>query len=84
MCDLARTHRCKQVEVFLMVATLDISTPLAVALNSGTTIFPTSTAVDFLSEVRRLVAGHRCAVPRRRAHTWQHRGRLRHGWCTRR
>jgi hypothetical protein len=84
MCDLACTHRCMQVEVFLVVATLDISTPLVVALDSGTTVFPTLTVVDFLPEVCRLVAGHRRAVPHWRAHTWQHRGHLRHGWRTRR
>jgi hypothetical protein len=52
-----------QVEVFLEVATLDISTPLTVALDGGATIFPTSTVVDFLPKVRHLVAGHRRAVP---------------------
>jgi hypothetical protein len=82
MCDLAPTHWCMQVEVFLEVATLDISTPLAVALDDGATAFPTSTAVDFLPEVRRRVAGHRRAVLCQRARTWQHRGRLRHGWCS--
>jgi hypothetical protein len=84
MCDLARTHWCMQVEVSLEVATLDISTPLTVALDGGATVFPTSTTVDFLPEVRRLVAGHRRTVLRRRTCTWQHQGRLRHGWCTRR
>jgi hypothetical protein len=37
-----------QVEVFLEIATLDISTPLAVALDGGAAVFPTSMAVDFL------------------------------------
>jgi hypothetical protein len=84
MCDLARTHWSMQVEVFFEVATLVISTTLAVMLDGGTTVFPTSTAVDFLPEVHRLVASHRRAVLRRRARTWQHRGHLRHGWRTRR
>jgi hypothetical protein len=84
MCDLARTHWCMQVEVSLEVATLDISTSLAIALDGGATVFPTSTAVDFLPEVRRLVVGHRRAVLRWRARTWQHQGRLCHGWRTRR
>jgi hypothetical protein len=53
MCDLAPTHWCMQVEVFLEVATLDISTPLVVALDGGATVFATSTAVDFLPEVHR-------------------------------
>jgi hypothetical protein len=83
MCDLARTLWCMQVEVFLEVATLDFSTPLVVTLDGGATVFPTSTAVSFLLEVRRLIAAHRRIVPRRRARTWQHRGRLCHGWCTR-
>jgi hypothetical protein len=48
MCDLAPTHWCMQVEVFLEIATLDISTPLAVALDGGAAVFPTSMAVDFL------------------------------------
>jgi hypothetical protein len=48
MCDLAPTHWCMQVEVFLEIATLDISTPLAVALDGGAVVFPTSMAVDFL------------------------------------
>jgi hypothetical protein len=80
MCDLAPTHRCMQVKVFLEIVTLNISMPLTVALNGGATIFPTSTVVDFLPEVRHLVAGHRHAVLHRWACTWQHRGRLRHGW----
>jgi hypothetical protein len=84
MRDLTCTHWCMQVEDFLEVVTLDISTPLTDALNDGAAVFPTSMTVDFLLEVRRLVAGHRRAVLRRRAHTWQHRGRLCHGWRTRR
>jgi hypothetical protein len=59
MCDLARTHWSMQVKVFFEVATLVISTPLAVTLDGGATVFPTSTAVDFLPEVHRLVASHR-------------------------
>jgi hypothetical protein len=51
MCDLARTHWRMQVEVSLKVATLDVSTPLAVALDGGTTVLPTLTVVDFLPEV---------------------------------
>jgi hypothetical protein len=74
MCDLALTHWCMQVEVFLEVATLDILTPLVVALDGGVTVFPTSTAVDFLPEVHHLVAGHRHAVLRKWALIWQHRG----------
>jgi hypothetical protein len=69
MCNLARTHWCMQVEVSLEVATHDISTPFAVALNGGATVFPTSTAVDFLPEVHRMVAGHQRAVLSRWAHT---------------
>jgi hypothetical protein len=64
MCDLARTHWCIQAEVFFEVATLDISTPLAVALDGGAIVFPTLTVVDFLPEVRHLIAGHRHAVLR--------------------
>jgi hypothetical protein len=79
MCDLACTYWCMQVEVSLEVATLDVSTPLAVALDGGATILPTSTAVDFLPEVRRLVVVHRRAVPRRWACTCLcHRWRTRH------
>jgi hypothetical protein len=83
MCDLARTHWCMRVEVFLEVATLDILTPLVVVLDGGATVFPTSMVVDFLPEVHRFVAGHRRAVLRRWARTWQHWGRLRHRWLTR-
>jgi hypothetical protein len=84
MCDLARTHWRMQVEVSLEVATLDISMPLVVVLDDDATVFPTSTAVDFLPEVCRLVAGYRRAVLRRWVRTWQHQGHLRHGWRTRR
>jgi hypothetical protein len=77
---LACTHQCMQVEVSLEVVTLNISTPLTVVLDGGATIFPTSMAVYFLPEVRRLVAGHRCVVLHRLARTWQHGGRLHHGW----
>jgi hypothetical protein len=83
MCSLVRTHWCMQVEVSLEVATLNVSTPLTVALDGGATVLPTSTVVDLLPEVRRLVAGHRRAVLRRRARTWHPRGRLCHGWRTR-
>jgi hypothetical protein len=69
MHDLARTHWCKQVKVSLEVATLDISTPLTVTLDGGATVFPTSTAVDFLPEVCRLVVGHRRMVLRGWART---------------
>jgi hypothetical protein len=51
MCDLARTHWCMQVEVSLKVASLDVSTPLAVVLDGATTVLPTSTIVDYLPEV---------------------------------
>jgi hypothetical protein len=75
MCSVARTRWCVQVEVSLEDATLDLSTPLAVALNGGATVLPTSTAVDLLPEVRRSVAGHRrTVVVCRRACTWQPRG----------
>jgi hypothetical protein len=83
MCDLARTRWCMQVEVSLKVATLDVSVPLAVALDGGMTVLPTSTVVDLLPKIRRLVAGHRRAVLHRQAHTWQPRGHLRHGRRTR-
>jgi hypothetical protein len=72
MWDLARTHWRMQVKVSLEVATLDVSTPLAVALDGGVTILPTSMAVDFLPKVRRLVAGHRRAMLRQQARTRQH------------
>jgi hypothetical protein len=84
MCDLAHTHWCMQAEVFLEVATLDIWTPLTVALDGGATVFPISTVVDFLPAVRRLIAGHRCTVLHQQMHTWQHRGCLHHRLCTRR
>jgi hypothetical protein len=61
MCDLARTHWCMQVEDSLEVATLDVSTPLVVALDGGVTVLPTSTVVDLLPEVCHVVAGHRRA-----------------------
>jgi hypothetical protein len=69
MHDSVRTHWRMQVEISLEVATLDISTPLMVVLDGSVTVFPTSTTVDFLPDVCRLVAGHRCAVLRRRART---------------
>jgi hypothetical protein len=83
MCSLARTHWRMQVEVSLEVASLDVSTPLAVALDGGATVLSTSTAVDLLPEVRRLVAGYRRVVPHRRGRTWHPEGHLRHGWHTR-
>jgi hypothetical protein len=70
MCDLARTHWCMQVEVSLEVVTLDVSTPLTVALDGGMIVLPTSTAVDFLPKVRRLVPSHWRAVLRWWACTW--------------
>jgi hypothetical protein len=51
MCDLARTHWCMQVEDSLEVVTLDVSTPLAVVLDGGATVLPSSMAVDFLPKV---------------------------------
>jgi hypothetical protein len=84
ICDLARTHWCMQVKVSLKVVALDVSTPLAVVLEGGVTVLPTSTVIDLLPEVRRLVAGHRRAVLRRRACTWQPREHLHHGRRTRR
>jgi hypothetical protein len=69
MHDLVRTHWRMQVEISLDVATLDISTPLTVVLDGSVTVFPTSTTVDFLPDVCRLVAGHRRAVLCRRART---------------
>jgi hypothetical protein len=45
-----------------MVATLDISTPLTVAVDGGAAVFPTMTVVDFLPKVRHHVAGHRCTM----------------------
>jgi hypothetical protein len=83
MCNLARTHWCMQVEVSLEVASLDVSTPLVVALDGGATVLPTSTAVDLLPEVRRPVAGHRRVVLCRQACTWHPQGHLRHGCRTR-
>jgi hypothetical protein len=74
MCSLVRTHWCMQVEVSLEVVTLDVSTPLAVALDGGATALPTSTAVDLLPEVRCPIAGHRRVVLRRWARTWHPRG----------
>jgi hypothetical protein len=64
MCSLARTHWCMQVEVSLKVASLDVSTPLAVALDGGATVLPTLTVVDLLPEVHRPIAGHRRVVLR--------------------
>jgi hypothetical protein len=58
--------------------------PLAVALDGGATVLPTSMVVDFLPEVSRLVAGHRRVVLHRQTCTWQHRGHLRHGRRTHR
>jgi hypothetical protein len=58
-----------QVKVSLEVVTLDVLTPLTVALDGGATVLPASTVVDFLPEVHRLVAVHRRVVLRRRART---------------
>jgi hypothetical protein len=69
MHDLVRTHWRMQVEISLEVATLDISTPLTVVLDGSVTVFPTSTTVDFLPDVCRLVAGHWRAVLHQRART---------------
>jgi hypothetical protein len=80
MCDYAPMPRRMQVEVFLEVVTLDISTPLTVALDGDAAVFPTTSAVDFLPEVHHCVACHRCVMLRRRACIWQHWGCLCHGW----
>jgi hypothetical protein len=64
MCSLARTRWCMQVKVSFEVATLDVSTPLVVALDGGATVLPTSMVVDLLPEVHRPVAGHRRVVLR--------------------
>jgi hypothetical protein len=48
MCVLVPTHWCMQVEVFLEVASLNISMPLVVTLDGGATVFPSSTVIDFL------------------------------------
>jgi hypothetical protein len=53
-----------QVKVSFEVATLDVSTPLVVALDGGATVLPTSMVVDLLPEVHRPVAGHRRVVLR--------------------
>jgi hypothetical protein len=84
MCSLVRSRWCMQFEVSFEVAALYVSTPLAVVLDGGVTVLPTSTAVDLLPEVHRPVAGHRRAMLDRWARTWQPRGRLCHGRCTRR
>jgi hypothetical protein len=47
-----------QLKVSLEVVTLDVSTPLAIALDGGAIVLPTSTAVDLLLEVYHPVAGH--------------------------
>jgi hypothetical protein len=80
MCDWTPMCWCMCVEVFLEVATLDISPPLAVALDGGTAIFSTMTTVDFFPEVCRRVAHHRCAALCRRAHIQQRWGCMRNGW----
>jgi hypothetical protein len=52
--------------------------PLMVALDGGVAVFPTMMAVDFLPEVRRRVARHRCVMLRWWARIWQHWRCLRH------
>jgi hypothetical protein len=84
MCDWAPTHWCMCVKVFLEVVTLDISTPLAVALDGGVTVFPTTTVVHFFPEVCHRVAHHRCATLRRRARIRQHWRCMHHRWHARR
>jgi hypothetical protein len=59
--------------------TLDVLMPLAVALDGGVTVLPTSTLVDLFPEVRHPIASHRRAMLHWRARTWQPRGHLRHG-----
>jgi hypothetical protein len=73
-----------QVEVSLEVATLDVLTSLAVALDCGATVLPTSMEVDFLPEVQCLVAVHQRVVLRWWAYIWLHWGRLCPGWRTHR
>jgi hypothetical protein len=84
VCSLARSCWCMQVKVSFEVAALDVSVSLAVALDGGATVLPTSMAVDLLPEVHHPVAGHRRVVLRQRAHTWQPQGRLCHERRTRR
>jgi hypothetical protein len=77
MCDLACTLWCMQVKVSLEVVTLEVLTALAVVVDGGATVLPTSMTVDLLPEIRCLVAGHRRVVPRRWACT-----SLCHRWHT--
>jgi hypothetical protein len=96
MCDWTPMCRCMCVEVFFEVVTLDISPPLAVALDGGTVVFPTTTMIDFFPEVRHCVAHHwytalcwwacirqrwRCMLNEWRAHRRWGAGPL-HRWLT--
>jgi hypothetical protein len=65
-----------RVEIFFKIAALNISTPLASALDGDSAIFFTTAMVDFGHEVGRRVTCYRCAVPRRLAGIWPD------GWST--
>jgi hypothetical protein len=69
-CGWTLMRRRVRVEIFFKIAALDISTPLALALDGDSTIFSTTVTVDFSPEVGRHVTHHRCMMPHRLASIW--------------
>jgi hypothetical protein len=69
-CGWTLIRRCVRVEIFYKIAALDISTPLALALDGDSAIFSTTATVDFSPEVGRRVTRHRCVMPHRLAGIW--------------
>jgi hypothetical protein len=66
------TYWRMRVEVFHEVAALDISSPLALALDGGVVVLPTMIAIDFSPRVCRRVAHHRRATLHWQACIWLH------------
>jgi hypothetical protein len=63
-------RRRVRVEIFFKIAALDISMPLALALDGDSAIFSTAATVDFSPEVGRCVTHHRCTMPHRLVGIW--------------
>jgi hypothetical protein len=72
-CGWTLMRRRVRVEIFFKIAALDISTPLALALDGDSAIFSTAATVDFSPEVGRRVTRHRCMMSHRLAGIWPNR-----------
>jgi hypothetical protein len=81
-CGWTPTRWRVRVKIFFKIATLDISMPLAPALDGDSAIFPTAVTVDFSPEVGLRVTCHWRAVPRCLAGIWPDGRRVLDRRCT--